>query len=887
MPAANRLRRQFKFEVRADTGELKGLGELLDELWVKFQGMSDLERQTLLAKIGGKTQASRLTEMFNSYVQGMVLAINAQLHLNSAQEENKKIVATLAAQLQGLVSEFERFARIQGAGPMRLMREAAEGMRNFLAVLNLPGVKQATTLMAGLMTVLSARLLVTGLRLAGGGQAGGLMGFAANTRERMRGAALGLANTMEGAVDQFMGSRRGLGLMGPRRLGAATLTGRAVTRMGAWQARLSDVADRWSARGATLRQALDEYPELFVQRSRAATVAARAWALGLAGVSRTGSLVARSLVGMLLVTRATIVAVRSLLMTVAVPALAITAAIWAFNRAMEAMGLSSQKANEKVAGLNAQAEAAGAASRAAAGSVRLLGTALGALQQPGVSAKKIIEDLSKLETLSAGQRERLEATKGDRAKAREAVAQVKREMQDEMVSRMEERAAKKRQAVEANRAEQARVRQMIEHTERASPGVMYGPSYPRAEERADPFGIQERRRKNVVELQQKENELVEDYDASLGEIEETWERLLNEDTKHLAVLERRKALLQAVAELMNSLPAGGRVDQGINEMAGLMVGLEAVEASRRRVGSELADLEARGETKGLRFQSLQKQDLELVRQRRELTVQMEGLAARMPLLAQQDRWNAVLSRARGETGVFEVGESQAEKLLNKRLGIEAVIQRQQQLAARARDGSPENARLRLVAALEAKERVLLDIDAQRLELEKERNQILIDSLKEYQRGLLTAGPAEMLRKVAAWQVVSRSGGRVTAGQFFAASPALREELQHLGQFNPALIENARARRMLGPRPTDRLVLAELGAVSEQAGLARMTVAHGYARHGLPELIDQQAVATAELGRLAASAALAAGNLRALAAAVPQPTASLGGQFGGSGGAAGW
>jgi TP901 family phage tail tape measure protein len=105
------LRRKFKFEVRADTGELKTLGELLDELWVKFQGMSDLERQTLLAKIGGKTQGSRLTEMFNSYVQGMVLAINAQLHLNSAQEENKKIVSTLAAQLQGLVAEFERFAR--------------------------------------------------------------------------------------------------------------------------------------------------------------------------------------------------------------------------------------------------------------------------------------------------------------------------------------------------------------------------------------------------------------------------------------------------------------------------------------------------------------------------------------------------------------------------------------------------------------------------------------------------------------------------------------------------------------------------------------------------------------------------------------------------------
>jgi len=113
-------------------------------------------------------------------VQGMVLAINAQLHLNSAQEENKKIVSTLAAQLQGLVAEFERFARIQGAGPMRLMREAAEGMRNFLAVLNVPGVKQATTLLAGLMTVLSARLLVTGLQMAGGGQASGMMGFVVN-----------------------------------------------------------------------------------------------------------------------------------------------------------------------------------------------------------------------------------------------------------------------------------------------------------------------------------------------------------------------------------------------------------------------------------------------------------------------------------------------------------------------------------------------------------------------------------------------------------------------------------------------------------------------------------------------------------------------------------
>ena len=129
------LRSEFKIEVTKGGGrDIKSMSDILAELFVKYQKLTDAERQNLLVKIAGKTQASRLTAVLDSYVQAQVLAINAQLNLNSAEEEDAKIKATLISRMKGLGSEFARLLADfdQQFKVTERLADFAEGLRNIL-----------------------------------------------------------------------------------------------------------------------------------------------------------------------------------------------------------------------------------------------------------------------------------------------------------------------------------------------------------------------------------------------------------------------------------------------------------------------------------------------------------------------------------------------------------------------------------------------------------------------------------------------------------------------------------------------------------------------------------------------------------------------------------
>lgn len=90
-------------------GEMKAVSEVLRELYVRYQGMNDQERQTLRTRIAGTRQASQFVAVMDSYVQGQKAAADSQLNLNSAQNENVKIMATQKAQWMAVRSEFDKF----------------------------------------------------------------------------------------------------------------------------------------------------------------------------------------------------------------------------------------------------------------------------------------------------------------------------------------------------------------------------------------------------------------------------------------------------------------------------------------------------------------------------------------------------------------------------------------------------------------------------------------------------------------------------------------------------------------------------------------------------------------------------------------------------------
>lgn len=223
----NRLRDDFKFETTSGGGnELKGMSQILAELFVHYQKLSDAEKKTMIFSVAGKHQASRMAAILDSYVRAQVLAINATNNLTSADEENAAITKTLQANLQGVMAEFERFAYMQGSnGPIAGLNGTAKALQNVLKIANTPGANLVVTGGLGLLVALTARLAVTTVQLqkAGGGKAG----FIANTLAAVAGAGRGLGEGIRSALQnmpQFAQRLAGLsGVFGPQAVAQVSL----------------------------------------------------------------------------------------------------------------------------------------------------------------------------------------------------------------------------------------------------------------------------------------------------------------------------------------------------------------------------------------------------------------------------------------------------------------------------------------------------------------------------------------------------------------------------------------------------------------------------------------------------------------------------------------
>jgi TP901 family phage tail tape measure protein len=140
------LRSDFQIEVRSGSGDdLKGMSQILQELWQRYQQLNDAQRQNLLFQVAGKTQASRLAAILDSYVKAQVQAVTSQRNLNSAEEENAKIKATLKSRTESLKTAWDRFVTVQGNAPSILLggvspagalTEMVTGLRNVVDLLN-------------------------------------------------------------------------------------------------------------------------------------------------------------------------------------------------------------------------------------------------------------------------------------------------------------------------------------------------------------------------------------------------------------------------------------------------------------------------------------------------------------------------------------------------------------------------------------------------------------------------------------------------------------------------------------------------------------------------------------------------------------------------------
>jgi TP901 family phage tail tape measure protein len=97
-------------DVQSVSGDLMPIGDVLGELVVKFQSMSQAERAQLTTQMAGIRQRNILQAQLDNYFQIQAQVIRQYNEVGSAEKENAMVMETLSKKLESLMSSFTQFA---------------------------------------------------------------------------------------------------------------------------------------------------------------------------------------------------------------------------------------------------------------------------------------------------------------------------------------------------------------------------------------------------------------------------------------------------------------------------------------------------------------------------------------------------------------------------------------------------------------------------------------------------------------------------------------------------------------------------------------------------------------------------------------------------------
>ena len=176
----DKMRLGFGLEVTKGmgSGDIKSMPQILSQMQQAWEKMTEAERRSLLFSVGGRQNATRMAGILDEFIYGQIKAINAQLNLNAAEQENEKIVNTLKGQVGALAAEWDKFVNIQGArGPIMALTDMTSALKNLLLLLSAPGLNVLTTLFGTVGLATGARMMISGFRSnAMTSEAGGVKG---------------------------------------------------------------------------------------------------------------------------------------------------------------------------------------------------------------------------------------------------------------------------------------------------------------------------------------------------------------------------------------------------------------------------------------------------------------------------------------------------------------------------------------------------------------------------------------------------------------------------------------------------------------------------------------------------------------------------------------
>lgn len=848
------IRDDFGVQISDESGAQKEFLGILDAVYVRYQQLTDAEQNALLVRVAGNTQLNRLSALMDGYIRAQVLAINTQLRLNSAEEENDKIRETLKNRLQGLVSEMQRFALLQGGnGPGQALGEVAEALQNVLAVLNLPKVNVGFSVLIGLLGVLGARALITKARLDA---AAGTPGFLARSWSTGATALKALWTEMKNLWAQLANPGDLI-----RRVGLAdTLSrGRRNMRAGAASIAADGLLSFGGARGAGLI-ALGG-----LQRALTSLMAVFGRFLGWVGV--------------------------------------ITVGIMGFNKAMDYIGRSSGTADKEISSLTQALEGADAKANATADSIRLLDTVLRLLPSASAEARaQILKDLSDLpdgigltaSEISQGVNDPLAAVGGvQSARERAFTAQVAAQQESfvraqEVVRRIQQEVARLESSVwpdqdlltqKKTELSQARSRSMQQQV----------------------------RVRETIESDAGDGDTGEEARRKYGEIVDARAAVIRSifnDGAADGPAQRLRAQIEAEKAVLLTLQGGRERDQSqradeFRRGEQLRIQSEGLRAQAKAIRERAAGLDGRvvdlwfgtqsmhawasEETDGTSLRrASQLEEKAATLDARQQSPEVRQIDARLEVTGAKIRETEAKLRQLESTADLTTAQDTLEK--SRRRGTQSLVpfaygrseteSIQRQLAAAEkmlRDSGKGAAPLeelgRRESLLAETGRLREEQNRRDVEVQREINALIEQRTREFERQVALASPAELLRTLAAIQTAQQG---LTAGRFLAAGDLRSRivELPGFGEQERSLTREAGLIASMRNRGNGRDVSNELAQVQSLIGRALSKVSSGSEGSGLGTDVS---VATKELGAFAG--ALAAGS-KALGSAVATVTSAL-------------
>jgi hypothetical protein len=151
----------------------------------------------------------------------------------------------------------------------------------------------------------------------------------------------------------------------------------------------------------------------------------------------------------------------------------------------------------------------------------------------------------------------------------------------------------------------------------------------------------------------------------------------------------------------------------------------------------------------------------------KLTAKLSGERRALEIDELRTRNRIAAEIARTEVDAYDTGTTDSARVQNREAALRQLIAQKE--SALAQGGMSEVQQQNILVALVAQRAQLVETI---LDTEKERARVLKEE-QESQRKLLTAGPAEMLKRIVADRFAQRG---VTPGQFFSFDPSFREAI---------------------------------------------------------------------------------------------------------------